>query len=159
MRNEVGPSASMIRSTPSPPVRRVDLGLEVLVAVVDRVGNALGADRIVLGGRGGAEDLGAGVAGDLGGGDADAAGRGVDQDAVALAQAAHQDQRRVGGAVVDREGGALLEAEPLGQRQRLIGGDGDELGLAAEAGAGDDAVADRERSTPSPTDSTCPATS
>ena len=106
----------------------------------------------MLAGRGGAEDLGAGVAGDLGGGDADAAAGGVDQDPVALAQAAHQDQRRVGGAVVDREGGALLEAEPLGQRQRLLGGDGDQLGLAAEAGAGDDPVADlASRSTPSPT--------
>ena len=35
------------------------LGGEVRVAVVDRVLDALGADRVVLGGRGGAEDLGA----------------------------------------------------------------------------------------------------
>ena len=114
----------------------------------------------MLGGRGGAEDLGAGVAGDLGGRDADPAGGGVDQHPVALAQAAHHDQRRVGGAVVDREGRPLLEAEPLGKRQRLRLGDDDQLGLAAEAGAGDDAVADRVDSlTPSPTDSTLPATS
>ena len=46
-------------STPSPPVIRIDLVLEVLVAVVDRVVDALGADRVVLGRRRGAEDLGA----------------------------------------------------------------------------------------------------
>ncbi len=52
------------------------------------------------------------------------------------------DQRRVGGPVVDREGRALLEAEPLGQRQGLLRGDDDQLGLAAEAGAGHHPVAD-----------------
>ena len=87
------------------------------------------------------------------------AGGGVDQDAVALSQAAHQHQRRVGGAVVDREGRALLEAEPLGQRQRLGLGDRDQLRLAAETGAGDNPVADLVALTPSPTDSTSPATS
>ena len=95
------------------------LVLEVVVAVVDRVVDALGADRVVLGGRGRAEDLGAVAPGDLGRGDADAAGRRLDQQPVALAQAAHHDEPRVGGAVVDRDRGALLEGERVGQRQHV----------------------------------------
>ena len=61
-----GPSASMIRSTPSPSVIRITSASKSLAAVVDRVVDALGPDRLVLGGRGGAEDLGADVAGELG---------------------------------------------------------------------------------------------
>ena len=50
---------------------------EVGGAIVDRVLDALGPDRVVLGARGGPEDLSPNLPGDLGRGDADApAGRG-----------------------------------------------------------------------------------
>ena len=98
----------------------------------------------MLGSRGGAEDLGADVLGDLDRGDADAASRGVDQRPVALAKAAHHHEARVGGRVVHRDRRPLLERERVRQRQHLaLGRDAHELGVAAEARAGDDAVADR----------------
>ncbi len=68
----------------------------------------------------------------------------MDQQPVALAQAPHHDQGGVGGAVVDREGRPLLEAQLGGQRQDLVGADDDQLGLAAEAGPGHHPVARRE---------------
>ena len=61
--------------------------LEVLRSVVDRMLDPLLADRLVLGGGGGAEDLGAAQLGDLGRRDADAAGGRVDQHPVALLDA------------------------------------------------------------------------
>ena len=65
---------------------------EVLGAVVDRMVDSLLADRVVLRGRGGTEDLGAEAPGDLRCGDPDPAGRSVDQDPLALLQPCHHDQ-------------------------------------------------------------------
>ena len=112
--------------------------------------DTLSADCIVLGWRGGAEDLGARNAGNLGCRDANATARGVDGDTVSISQAAHQHQRGVGGAVVHGKCRTLLEAEPLGQRQDLCLRNCDQLGLAAETGTGDNPVANRVGAHPFP---------
>ena len=70
---------------PSPPVIRITSASKSCVAVVDRMVDALRADRVVLGGRRGAEHLGAARLRDLGRGDPDAARRRLDQQPVALA--------------------------------------------------------------------------
>ena len=82
--------------------------------------------------------------GDLGRGDADASGGGVDQRPLALLEPAHDHERGVSGRVVDRDGGALLEAELLRQRIDLVDGNRDQLGVAAESRPGEHAVAGLE---------------
>ena len=99
-----------------------DLGGEVGGAVVDRMLYAVAADRLVLARRGGAEYLGAGVAGQLGRGDAHPAAGGVDEHPVALAQPAEDVQGPVRRGVVDHERRALLEAQPIRQRQHVVSG-------------------------------------
>ena len=74
----------------------------------------------------------------------DAAGRGVDQDALARAQAAGVDETGPRGRVVDGHGGAVGEREPARQRDDVGGRHRDLLGVAAEARGGDDAVAGLE---------------
>jgi hypothetical protein len=101
------------------------------------------AERVVLGGRGRAPDLGAAVLGDLGRGDADAARRGVDEGLLARLQGAVAEQRGPRRRVVDRDRGALLEGEAVGERDRVLGAGDDLLGVAAELAGGDHAVADR----------------
>jgi hypothetical protein len=96
------------------------------------------ADARVLGGRCGPPHLGAGAAGDLGRGDADAARGGVDEHALAGLQPAVADEPAPRGRVVDRDRGGLGEGEALGDVDEVGLADGDELGLAAEARAGHD---------------------
>ena len=94
-------------------------------------------------------DLGAGGLGQLRGGDADAAGRGVDQHALAGAQRAVAEQARPRGRVVDGDRGALLEADrPSGSGIASRSRDDDLLGVAAEARPGHDA---RRRRAPAST--------
>ena len=90
---------------------------------------------------------------------ADAARRSVDQHPITLCDTAHDHQPAIGCDVVDRDRRSLLEAEPIGERQRLIRGDGDERGVPAEPGPGNDPVANGGRFDALPTDSTSPATS
>jgi hypothetical protein len=63
------------------------------------------------------------------------ASRSVDQDPLALLQPSHHDQTRLGGRVVDRERGALLEGKLLGQLVDHVLPHCDQLGLAVEARA------------------------
>ncbi len=78
------------------------------------------------------EDLGAASGGELRGGDPDPARGRMDEQPVSFAEPAHQHDARVGGPVVDRNGGALLEAHLRRQRQDVPRGDRAELGMAAE---------------------------
>jgi hypothetical protein len=68
----------------------------------------------------------------------------MDEHPIAGPQAAHHDQPRIRGRVVDGKRGPLLERERVRQRQRLIGRNRDELGMAAEPRSGHHPVADRE---------------
>src|SRR4051794_4978761 len=92
------------------PADPADLFDEVLLAVVDGVVDTDTPDRLVLGGRRGAEQPGAAQLGDLGSGDSPPAGRRVDKHPLAGLHVAVAHQPRVGGGVVDRERGTLLEA-------------------------------------------------
>ena len=112
----------MIRSSPVAARDPHRLLGEVAVAVVDRVIDALGADHVVLGGRRGAEDLGADPLRDLGGGDPDPAGSGVDQHPVAGPQTTHHDQRRLGGRVVDDEAAPCSKLSASGSGTTWLAG-------------------------------------
>ena len=59
----------------------------------------------------------------------------MDQDPLALLEPSHHDQTRLGGRVVDRERGALLEGKLLGQLVDHVLAHCDQLGLAVEARA------------------------
>ena len=118
---------------------------EVQVPVVDRVRDALRADRVVLRRRRGAEDLGPDPFRDLRRGDPDPPGGSVDQQPLARLEPAHDHECRVCSRVVDRKRGPLLEAERIRKREHLVRGDADQLGVPAEAGAGEHPVADRVR--------------
>ena len=69
------------------------------------------------------------------------AGGGVDQHPLIWLQPAHGHQGRVCGRVVDRERRPLLERELLRQGKGLVGRNGDQLGVAAEARAGHHPIA------------------
>ena len=66
--------------------------------------------------RGGGQHGGAGPLGELDGGDADAAGAGLDQDGLARLQPAELEQAVVGGAERDRDAGGLLDRQAVGHR-------------------------------------------
>jgi hypothetical protein len=74
----------------------------VVSAVVHRVVDPDGADRVVLGRRCGAVHLGPDQLRQLGGSDADSTGGGLDQDALALSQASVADQAGVRRCVCHR---------------------------------------------------------
>ncbi|MEY9490730.1 hypothetical protein RKD26_006524 [Streptomyces calvus] len=99
------------------------------------VGPAVGAQQAPLVVAGGAVDLGAPVAGELGGGHADAAGGCVDEDGFACGEAGEVTQAVVGGEEGDGDGGGLGEGPAVGHGGEHAGvGDG----VGAEA-AGDQA--------------------
>ena len=111
-------------------------------------------------GRGGAVDLRADELGDLGGGDAHPAGRGLDQHALAGVQRAVADQRRVGGRVGHRQRRALAVAPAVGQRHQRAGRGRRPAPRSRRSGSRPSrAGRPRSPSTPAPSDSTSPATS
>jgi hypothetical protein len=77
------------------------------------------------------------------GGDADAAGRRLHEDALARAQAAEPDQARPRGRVVHRDRRAGGEVEAVGERNAVARADHHARRVAAEPRAGHDPVADR----------------
>lgn len=68
----------------------------------------------------------------------------MDQDPRPGLEVAVIDEPGPRGRVVDRDGGALLEAEPVGQHEGAIRGNDDLRGIAPEFGAPDDPLTDRE---------------
>ena len=70
---------------------------------------------------GGGDDLGAAPAGDLHGGEADAAGGGVDQHPLPGLQSRLVDQRVVGGDERERDAGRRERRQARRQRRRLAG--------------------------------------
>ena len=130
-----------------------------VAAVVDGAVEAELAQPFVLAGRRRAVDLGPAALGELQRGDADAAGGGVDENALARAQRAVAVERRPRRGVDDRHRRALLEGQALGQRHRVALGHHDLRGVAAEAVPAMTRSSTRPASTPSPTAPTVPATS
>jgi hypothetical protein len=90
-------------------------------------------------------DLGPTALGQLQRGDADTARSRVDEDALARAQRAVAVERRPRRGVDDRDRGALLERQALGQRDQVGCGDHDLRGVAAEGRPRHDALADALR--------------
>jgi hypothetical protein len=66
----------------------------------------------------------------------------MNQGSVSPLDTPHQDERAIGGGVVHRHRGALLEAEPVRQRQDLVGRHGHHLRLPAEPHPRDHPVPD-----------------
>ena len=139
------PSASKARSNglflAGDPAYLVD---HVVGAVVDGLVDAEAADRVVLRGRGRAPDLGSRELRDLSGGDADAPAGGLDQHALARAQAAVVDQPGVCGCVRDRQRRRLGVAPAVRDRDQRVAARHGELGVAAEARPAHDPLADLE---------------
>src|SRR5205823_11105482 len=77
--------------------------------------------------------------------EADAAGRGVQQNGGAFAEVSAEEHHVVRRAVDDGEPGALFEGHLRGELEDLIGGDAERVGVAAEVGDAHHAIAFRER--------------
>ena len=82
---------------------------------------------------------------ELDGRDAHTARRGVHQHPFARAQRPIAVQRRPRGRVVDGHGGALLEAQCVGDRHRVGGRDVDDVGVATESRSREHPFADAAR--------------
>src|SRR6185436_11025373 len=119
----------------------LDAFLEVLGPIVDAVRDAHLLERLVLRRRRRADDLGACDAAELDRGHADTARGRVDEYAIALRHVAESPQHENGGQVVDRDGGAFLEAHVGRHREHLLGRNRDGIGVATEPRERQDAVA------------------
>ena len=104
--------------------------------------NTLSLDRLMLRRRGGAEDLRARVAGDLGCRDPDPTCRGMDQHPVPFPQPAHDHQGGVRRGVVHAKCRAFFKAEVLRHRHHISRLGNRELRLTAELGPGHHALPD-----------------
>ena len=128
-----------------------DLG-EVLAPVVDRVVHAELAQEPVLGGRGGAPDLGPARLGDLHGQVADAAGGGVDEHTRPGAELQRVDDGLPGGQPGQGHGARRHEVDAVGDALDLARGRGGELrvgvGRVGEARHAEDPVAHLEAGDP-----------
>ena len=122
------------------------LHLRLVIAgpVVDGMVTALAPEHLVLRGRRGAERLDArhGPA-ELEHGEPHATRRHVDENLLARSKRRHPEERVVGGEIVDRQRGPLLEGHRVRHGHRLPGRQAKHVGLAAEARHGEDARAHR----------------
>ena len=127
------PTTSTTTSTPRPPVSSLTESRKPSSSTASSA-PAVARDRRLLLGADDGDGAGAVPLGDLDRRGADAAGGAVDEHGLALAQVAALGQGEVRGQVVHRQRGALVEGQPVGQRERRVGGAGDQVGRVAVAG-------------------------
>src|SRR5208283_5498801 len=82
--------------------------------------------------------------------DSDASARGVHEHGLALAQSTHDDDQLVGGQIVHRDRGSLLQRHPRGPAVDLGLGYADHVGVASKARKGKDVLPDPARIHPVP---------
>ena len=113
------------------------------MGVVDALVEPQGAQALeALVARRGGEHSRPGPLGELDGGDADAAGAGLDEDGLTRLEVAELEQAVVGGAERHRDAGGGHNVGAVGDGPCHQGGDGDELGVGARQHGGDDPLAD-----------------
>ena len=123
---------------------------DVVGAVVHGVIHAEAANRVVLARARGAVDLGADQLGYLGGRDADATGRRLDQHPLAGLEAAVANQARVGGGIGHRHRRALAVVPAVRHRDQRARLGHRQLRVAAESAGSHHALTDLEVAHPIP---------